>query len=327
MGAVLGLLLMWPVGGLAQEASSAPPPAGQDVARSAEETPAQAKVEAEDGKSEEAKSKAAKSKETAVEKRPADPPATTPVKEAQPKGGIDHTPDTALQQFRTPFEVLAERAIGRASRRIRYDWRRSTIQVAAMVALPAELNSFDSLRAGWTMRTPYDGMLLEAGFSRVWVAGSPSTERLALTPYRQPGRPDRYEIDLALGYPLAEGIVTAFPAFIPATELVLSGYVHFRYLIYPAAFSDLGIKNSLRAIVSGELSDRELGNLEDARLPGMELDPGRYGLFVGLGNDLYFQSGFFVSPRLLVAVPLLAFMTESRLRFYLEGILSMGWSF
>ena len=256
---------------------------------------------------------------------PSDPP--TAPESATPTPDIDHTPDAALEKFRTPFEVLTERAIGRTSRRIRYDWRRSTVQVAATVALPAELNSFDSIRAGGAVRVPYDGLLLEAGFSRVWVADTPSTNRLALTPYRQPGRPDRYELDFSVAYPLAEGIVTAFPAFIPATELVLNAYAHFRYLIYPSAFSGLGTKDTFEAIFAGRLSERELDNLEDHRLPGMELDPGRYGLFVGLGNDLYFQSGLFFSPRVLVAVPLLAFMNDSRLRFYVEAVLSMGVSF
>ena len=269
----------------------------------------------------------AKKKEEAPTSAGSETPKAPPASTADKGPELDHVPDNALEKYRTPLEVLMERAIGRTSRRIRYDWRRSTVQVGGTVALPAELNSFDSIRSGVTFRMPYDGLLLEAGVSRVWVAGSTSTERLALTPYRQPGRPDRYELDFALAYPLAEGIVTAFPAFVPATELVFNAYAHFRYLIYPAAFADLSTKDTLKALVAGQLSERELSNLEEHRLPGMELDPGRYGLLVGLGNDLYFQSGLFISPRILVGIPLLSFMTDSRLRFYLEGVLSMGLSF
>ena len=240
---------------------------------------------------------------------------------------IDHAPDAALNRFRTPFEVLSERAIGRTSRRVRFDWRRSTVHVGAIGALPAELNNFDSLRAGGLVRVPYDGLLLAASFSHVWVDGSVSTKRLALTPYRQPARPDRYELDFAVTYPLAEGIVTAVPYLIPATQLVLNAHAHFRYLIYPSAFADLGFKDTLKAIVSASLSQREVANLEDERLPGMEIDPGRYGLLVGLGNDLYLQSGLFLAYEILVAVPLLAGMTDSELRLWFELSLAVGVAF
>ena len=237
---------------------------------------------------------------------------------------IDHAPDAALNRYRTPFDVLTERAIGRTSRRVRFDWRRSNVHLGAIGALPAELNNFDSLSAGGLVRVPYDGLILAASFSRVWVDGSVSTERLALTPYRQPARPDRYELDFAVAYPLAEGIVTAVPYLVPATQLVLNAHAHFRYLVYPGAFEDLGFKDTLKAIVSGSLSEREVANLEGERLPGMEIDPGRYGLLVGLGNDLYLQSGFFFAYEMLVAVPLLAGMTESELGFWFEMTLTLG---
>ena len=263
-----------------------------------------------------------------LEARPTEVSAP-PAKEAQPDEAeeLEHVPDTTLSRFRTPFEVLTESAIGRTSRRVRFDWRRGTLQLGATGGLPAELNNFDSLRAGGFVRFPTSDLLLELGIYHVWVWGSPSTERLALTPYRQPGRPDRFELGFSLSYPIAEGVVTAFPRFIPVTELVLNAQAQFRYLLYPSGFSDLGFKDTLKAIVSGSLSGAELENLEDERLPGMEIDPGRYGLLVGLGNDIYFQSGFFFSYEFLVAVPLLQFMTETELGFCFDLDLSMGVAF
>ena len=236
-------------------------------------------------------------------------------------------PDQTLESLRTPFDALTERAIGRTSRRVRYDWRRGDAQVGVHGGVPAELNNFDSLRAGTFVRVPTSGMLLELGLSHVWVSGSESTERLALTPYRQAGRPDRFELDLGLAFPLAEGVVTAFPRFFPSTELVFNAHANFRYLIYPGGFADLGFQDTLLAIVSGSLSDAELENLEDERLPGMEIDPARYGLLVGLGVDLYFQSGMFLSHKLLVAVPLLQFVADSELGYGYELDLLLGVAF
>ena len=244
-----------------------------------------------------------------------------------PAAAVDHEPDTTLSAFRTPFDALTERAIGRASRRVRFDWRRGNAQVAAIGGLPAELNNYDSLRAGGVLRMPSAGMLLELGLHYVWVSGSESTDRVALTPYRQPGRPDRLEIDVGLAYPIAEGIVTAFPAFAPATQLVLNAHAQFRYLVYPGGYSDLNFLDTLKAIVSGRLSDAEIENLEDDRLPGMEIDRGRYALLVGIGNDIYLQSGFFLSHKLLIAVPLLNFMTDTQLGFGFQLDMALGLAF
>ena len=252
-------------------------------------------------------------------------PSSRPIEEA-PRSP-EHKPDRSLSRFRLSFDTLTERAIGRTSRRVRFDWRRSPLQIGALAALPAELNNYDSLRAGAFLRLPSADLLFELGLSYVWVSSSLSSEHLALTPYRQPGRSDRFELDLSLAYPIAEGVVTAFPRFFPSTQLVLNAYAQFRYLLYPGAFSGLSLEESLKAILSGSFSDAELENLEEERLPAMEIDPGRYSLLSGLGNDLYFQSGFFISHRLLIALPMLRFMTKTKLGYGFELDLSLGLAF
>ena len=240
---------------------------------------------------------------------------------------VDHAPDESLSRHRTVFEALTERAIGRASRPVRFDWRRGTMQVGATGGLPAELNNFESLRAGGFARFPTGGGLFELALSYVWVSGTESTRQLALTPYRQPGRPDRFELDFAFGYPLAEGVVTALPGFIPTTELVLNGIAQLRYLIYPGGYEGLGFLDTLGAIFSGSLSDTEVENIEDDRLAGMEIDRARYGMQLGLAADLYFQSGFFVSNKLLFTLPILQFLAESELDYGFEVDLSVGFAF
>ncbi len=256
---------------------------------------------------------------------PTNPPTNPPTR-GDVEHGRDHLPDKTLTRFRKPIQALTERSIGRSSRRVRFDWRRSAVMLGAMGALPAELNNYDTLKAGGFVRFPSDGVLIELGLSYAWVSGSVSTEKLALTPYRQPGRPDRVELDVSLAYPLAEGIVTAFPRFVPATELVLNAHAQFRYLIYPGGYADLDFTDTLKALVSGQLSEAELNNLEDDRLPAMEIDPARYGVLAGLGNDLYFASGFFYSHKFLVVVPLLNFLTETELGYGYELNVSVGFA-
>ena len=239
----------------------------------------------------------------------------------------EHAPDEGLSQYRTTLEALSELSIGRTSRPVRFDWRRGSVQVGINGGLPAELNSFDSLRAGGFVRFPTSGLLLELTLSYVWVSGSDSTEQLALTPYRQAGRPDRMELDFSLAVPLAEGVVTALPEIFPTTELVISGLAQLRYLIYPGGYAGLGFADTVEAIFSGTLSDAELENIEDERLPGMKIDRARYGMQLGLGADLYFQSGFFVTNKLLIALPLLDFLADSQLSYGVELDLSLGFAF
>lgn len=241
---------------------------------------------------------------------------------------VDSAPEPSpMTPHRTTFDALTERAIGRTSKRVRYDWRRDSVQVAITGGLPAELNNFDTLRTGAMVRFPTGGVLLELGVSYAFVSGNASTHDLSLTPYRQPGRPDRLEIDFGLAYPLAEGVVTTVASFVPALELTLDAHVQLRYLLYPGGFSGLNVKDTFKAIFAGSLSDAEKENLEDDRLPGMEIDPGRYVALVGLGNDVYFQSGFFFAHRVLIATPLLVFMTDSKLDFGFEWDLLFGLAF
>lgn len=268
----------------------------------------------------------ARAQMSSVDTETTEPVPAIPAPSTQPPDP-EHEPDTTLSRHRTTFEVLTERTIGATSRRVRFDWRRKSMQLGATGALPAELNNFESLRAGGFIRIPSAGMLLEASVCHVWVRGTTSTRRLALTPYRQPGRPGRYELDFSVAYPVAEGVVTAVPRLIPAAELVLNAYADLRYQVYPGAFAGLGIKDTLKAILAPSFSRSELANLEDDRLPGMEVDPARYGLLVGLGTDVYFQSGFFFSHKLLVAVPLLQPMTETELGLGLDLTVSTGLAF
>jgi hypothetical protein len=239
----------------------------------------------------------------------------------------DRPADSSIEQYRTPVEVLSERMIGAASKSVRFDWRKSNIGFGLLGSELLERNNFGSTRFGVLARRPLGNFMGELGISRAFTWGSDSTEKLALTPYRQIGRPDRYELDFNLGLPVAEGVATAWPGFFPATELVFSANAGFRYLYYPGSTKGENFLNVASTLISPRLSDAELQNLEGDRLQGMQIDRARYGLLAGVSLDVYFGSGGFLSPRAMVALPILSGLTDTGLGWWWELNLGMGWMF
>jgi len=235
--------------------------------------------------------------------------------------------DPSLERYRTPLEALTERMLGSASRAVRFDWRKKTVAVGVMASQLHELNSFASARVGGFARLPLGELMAEVGFSRVFVWGSDSTDKLALTPYRQLGRPSRFELDLNFGYPLAEGVVTPRLALISAAELVLSVNLGLRYEFYAHALDDATAGEVAGAIFAPRLTAKELANMAPLRLPGMQLDDTRYGLLAGLTLDVYFQPGLFVSPRVMVSVPLFTGFSTTSIAWWWELTMSLGWMF
>lgn len=233
-------------------------------------------------------------------------------------------PEDPLAPYRVPFTELAGRTIGAASKPVAFDWRATTVQVAGLGSFPFELNNFNTLRAGGLVRVPTGGSLVEIGVTWAQVWDTPSSQLLALTPYRQPGRPPRIELEFGVALPVAEGVVTAAPRFFPATQLVFNLHAELRYLIHPTGWGGMRPREVVGAIFSPRLSEIEIDNLERARLDAMQVDPGRYGLLVGFGNDVYFKQGVFVSPRFLASLPLLAPASATELVWWAEFSLAVG---
>ncbi|QRO00828.1 hypothetical protein JRI60_18235 [Archangium violaceum] len=234
--------------------------------------------------------------------------------------------DDTLEGFRTPIDALTERMIGAASKSVRFDWRKSTLGFGLIGSDLLERNNFGSTRLGLMARKPFGSFMGEVAITRAFTWGTDSTEKLALTPYRQYGRPSRFELDINVGHPLAEGVVTTLPGFFPATELVLSANAGFRYLFYPGSMGGMKFQQVATSLLAPRLTDHELGQLESSRPGGMQVDPARYGLLAGLSVDVYFGSGGFLSPRAMLAVPLLGGVTGSGLGFWWELSLALGWT-
>lgn len=232
-----------------------------------------------------------------------------------------------LERYRLPYEQLVERAVGSVSRPVRFDWRKKSIHLGAVVAQPIEFNNFNSFRLGGLARFPTGDVLLSVGVGYVWTFGTEASDQLSLTPYLQSGRPSRFEVDFGVDVPVAEGIVTLWPAFFPALELVFSACVQLRYLFYPNSYDGIGVGDALLGALSPQLSDRELNNLLDDRLPGMGVDQQRYHLLAGFSTDIYLEAGLFIAPKVLFEVPIVAAITGSEMTSGLDVSLSLGVAF
>ena len=200
-----------------------------------------------------------------------------------PDAGAPANPELAktlvtntLERYRTPFEALNERKIGESSRAVRFDWRKKTVGFGLIGSQLLEFNNFGSARFGGFLRKPMGPLTIELAVSWVFAWGSASADALALTPYRQLGRPARLEIDINLAYPVAEGVATALPGFFPATEFVFSINAGLRYLIYPGAMDNMDAGYAFTQLFAFRLSQQEFDNLETKRLailPWMFCDP------------------------------------------------------
>ncbi len=219
--------------------------------------------------------------------------------------------------------LLSETMIGVASRPVRFDWRQKSVALGFVASQLLELNNFKTARYGLFARRPLGGWMGEMSLTRASTWGSPSTEKLARTPYRQVGRPSRFEMDVNLAYPLAEGVATARPGLFPATQLVLSAVAGLRYLFYPEVLRSATFGQVVRSFVAPRLSSRELRELESSRPEAMQIDRGRFNVLSGLNLDVYFGSGGLVSTRTLVAVPI----AGSDLGWWWELSLAAGWMF
>ncbi|MEO1171215.1 MAG: hypothetical protein AAFX94_04070 [Myxococcota bacterium] len=227
-----------------------------------------------------------------------------------------------LEVFRVPFRELVGRTLGSTSRPVSYDWRRSTVGFGVVGSQLTELNNFRSGRFGGTVRTPIGGMIGELSLSRVWTRSTDSSRSLAQTPFRQAGRPNRLELDVGLSLPLAEGIVTWWPSFVPAMEMVFSATASVRYLYYFEAQDGFGLRDRLSALFRPTLTDAELDNLEDARNAGMEVDRARVNALIGFTTDFYFSNGAFLTPRVMAGLP-----TGNGLGLWWELSFGLGWMF
>jgi hypothetical protein len=264
-------------------------------------------------------------------------PDTAAASDAAPDAASSKKLPTAtpieLPSTRTPLPLLQERFVGVASRAVRFDWRSRTGMVALIGSELIERNNFASVRIGLMGRKAVGDLVVEGAVLWADSYATSGSELIALTPYRQAGRPLRLELEANVAWPLAEASTTASLWFLPPAEIVISAVAGGRYLLYPQLFfaerppSDLpfGVDTAL-SIASPVLSDSDVVVLERDAVAGMAIDRARVQTLVGLGTDVYFPPGVFVSPRALLALPLLAPVSSTSIGWWWELSAMVGFT-
>ncbi len=242
---------------------------------------------------------------------------------------LDYTKefDESLTEERTSVNELLQQTIGTTTRSLRFDWRKSPIHVGLTAGQLLELNNFNSWRTGATLRVPLEDFLIDLQASYVYVRDSRSSELMALTPYRQAGRPTRFELDLGLQWPIAEGVVTPRFNWLPTVDLSLSLYAGIRYFIYPGIYRFDGVLQTVRQLLSTELTTDELADLEDTRLLAMDVVPNRYSSLAGFSTDIYMRFGLFFNLKTLIHIPIGSNETVLNAWWWYELSASMGMAF
>ncbi len=221
---------------------------------------------------------------------------------------------------------LPEHFVGSTARAVRVDWRRAKAIPLLQVADIVERNNFQQVQANIGVRKAFGDILVEGALGFFWANDSASSLLLAQTPFRQAGRPSHFALDVNVGYPIAEGVVTPVTTWVPPAELVLVAWAGVRYSAFAETFPDRPFQDIGFDLVSPQLSATELARLDDASLDAMQVDTARLHTPVGLSLDVYLQPGLLVSPRVMVNVPVLIPITATQLGFFWELGLSVGYA-
>lgn len=267
-------------------------------------------------------------------------PAVSSAVAQEDRTWADRTLDDGIDRLKRPVDRILERTLGSASRPVGFDWRKSWFMLGVTGSELIERNNYGSFRLGIMGRKAFGDFVVEGAVNNVTVITTPSSRALALTPYLQAGRKERFEIDVNVSYPLAEGVVTPLFDVFPPMEMVLQATAAGRYLIYPRAIAgnrdwgDIDTYTNTQTWIDlgGSLASPTLTELDqevlDPYVPaGMLQDPARLQALVGFSFDIYMQPGLFLTTRALVALPVLTAVTQTQLGFWPELSISLGYAF
>lgn len=204
----------------------------------------------------------------------------------------------------TPLDDILKSQVGSVARASVYLWRQKTLLLSFDAGQLVEMNAFESKKFALMARFPGESMTFQLGLSRIFVAGTDATDALELTPYRQAGRPSRYELDSGIDLTISEGVANQLFDFYPLGQMVLSFQARLRYLIYPTTSKKGAFKDKMRSLFAVELSDEDFDDLSRTAPAGMAVERGRLNALVGLRFDHYAVSGFSLNANLLLALPL-----------------------
>lgn len=224
-----------------------------------------------------------------------------------------------------PFPYFVERIVGQAQHPVVFNWRKSQAAVSFEAGPLLELNNFESSRFAGLFRFPSDGASWQIGVASVRTRSTESTELVGRTPYRQTGRPSRWEFDMGADMAFSEGALTHRFSFLPSIEMVFSLQGRLRYLYYPGSAEGLDWAARAKTLIQSQFTSKELENIQAKRLAGMNVDPNRINTLFGTRLDLYTKQGVVLSQNVLMNAPLLG--SGTGLRYWFDLSLGVGYAF
>ncbi|MCX6109529.1 MAG: hypothetical protein NTZ90_08005 [Proteobacteria bacterium] len=141
---------------------------------------------------------------------------------------------TAPAQEGMSVAGIVKEVTSRAESPHAYDWRRASAEVQLGYGYTAEANNFDTDTVELGVGIPVSGgSLLRFGLRRAMVHGTPSSNAIGRTPFKQGAQSTRYELFGGYGFGLLEGrSMTRFSPLLPDFEQVLLawGGAHYNHL-------------------------------------------------------------------------------------------------
>lgn len=204
-----------------------------------------------------------------------------------------------------PFPALVERTVGVAGKSVRFDWRKKKNLIFVNVGQPVEYNNFETYRTAAAVQFPAENLTLGFGLAKAFVFSTASADAIALMPYRQAGRPERWELELSGFYPVAEGVVTFRPDFMPAAQMVFSLAADVRYMVYPSLFSGQDFSNGFKSLIATRLSEADKDKLSPSAPAAMKIDSAKISVLTGFNLHLYTSGGLIVSSKAMLALSIL----------------------
>lgn len=203
------------------------------------------------------------------------------------------------------LDDIVKSQVGSVARASVYRWRQKSVLISLTAGQLVEMNAFESTKYAIVMRFPGETVTMQLGLARILVANTDATRELAATPYRQAGRPSRFEADFGLETPLSEGVANQLFEFYPLGQMVVSAQARLRYLVYPeVAKSKGGAREVMQSWFATALSDDDVEALSRNTPKAMAIDRGRLNLLGGLRFEHFASSGLAFHADLLLAAPI-----------------------
>ena len=182
--------------------------------------------------------------------------------------------------------------IGFAERPALHAWRKSSLTIRPIMGQISEQNNFDSYHFGLVVDVPSDSFSFQIGLRKVEVSDTPSSRQLALTPFKQAGHANRYDIISGVKLPLVEGVGSQLYDWIPQSQFVFQGIARVNWHLHPNEWKGESFQNVLQGLFQTKVGSREYQKMQESNPAALLPSRSRHSLGAGFVVEQYFpESG------------------------------------